>query len=101
MAATEARFIDLAELGVVLDAERSFGRNDVKDHFMTLFLIKMAEKLIGPGDHFEVGAVAVPRHVYIPAVVRILHEAEDVFAFGIAEDAFDEMVDGAEVVDKV
>lgn len=70
-------------------------------HAVAAFGVEVGEEVICSGHHLEVVAVAVPRHVDVPAVVGILDEGESVFAPAVAEDTFYEVMDCAEVFDEI
>ena len=68
---------------------------------MLTLSVEIGEEVIGAGNHLEVAAVAVPRHVNIPAAVRILDEGEGVLTTTVGEDTFYEVMNRAEIVDEV
>ena len=95
------RLVELTELDVPLYFERSLRGDDVDGNPVVSLRVEEGEEVVRSGHHLEVAAVAVPRHVDVPAVVRILDEGEGVLPPAVGEYAFYEVVDRAEVVDEV
>ena len=73
----------------------------VNGHSVLSLCVKESKEIISSGHHLEISAVAVPRHIDIPAVVRILDEGQCVLSSAVGEDALYEVVDCAEVVDEI
>ena len=100
MASTEGGFVQLTKLCMILNLTWSLRWHHMNSYSMFSLLIKIGEEVVGSGNHFEVCSVAVPRHIDIPSVVRVLNEGQGILSLRVGEDSFDEAVDGAEVVDE-
>ena len=70
-------------------------------HAMASLRVEKREEVVGSRHHLEIGTVAVPRHVDIPAVVRILDKSKRVLSFAIGEDTLYEVVYRTEIVDEI
>ena len=101
MRAACERLVELTELNMPLNLERFFRWNHMQCYLMLMLAVEIGEHVVSAGYHFEVRTVAVPRHVDIPAVVGVLNEGKGVFTASACEDAFYEVMNRAEVVDKV
>lgn len=101
MRTAEGGFVELTQFRMVVHPARCFRRYDMKSYTMVTLRVEISKKIVRSGNHLKASTTAIPRHVYIPAVVRVLHESKRIFTFTVCKYPLYEMMDGTKIVNEI